>query len=207
MANREPKESLLLVEGNDDFHVMCALMQLHRIPETFDIKDCKGISPLLQSVPAHVQLRKRLGIVVDADVDLEVRWKQVMEVLTDAGYDNLPDLPAPNGTIIVNEGKPVVGVWLMPNNQLPGKLENFVSFLVPLQNKLWDIAVSAVGQVPDCSEKFLAKDTDKALVHTWLAWQRDPGIPMGLAITRKFLDGDVPEVHQFLEWIRILFTE
>lgn len=45
----------------------------------------------------------------------------------------------------------------------------------------------------------------KAMIHTWLAWQREPGRPMGLAITKRFLDPEAPSAMEFVAWVRRLF--
>ena len=43
-----------------------------------------------------------------------------------------PQNPQPKGTIITDfeEELPTVGIWLMPNNQKTGMLEDFIRFLV-----------------------------------------------------------------------------
>ena len=45
----------------------------------------------------------------------------------------------------------------------------------------------------------------KALIHTWLAWQEDPGTPLGLAVTKRYLDGDHALAQQFVQWLLRLF--
>jgi hypothetical protein len=46
----------------------------------------------------------------------------------------------------------------------------------------------------------------KAHVHTWLAWQEEPGTPMGLAITKKYLKNVHSEpCLRFISWIRRLY--
>lgn len=45
----------------------------------------------------------------------------------------------------------------------------------------------------------------KAHIHTWLAWQEEPGTPMGLAITKRYLNADAPYVQQLMDWISRLF--
>jgi len=45
----------------------------------------------------------------------------------------------------------------------------------------------------------------KAHLHTWLAWQEEPGTPMGLAITKRYLDAEAPYALLLLNWIRELF--
>ena len=42
-------------------------------------------------------------------------------------------------------------------------------------------------------------------MHTWLAWQEEPGIPLGLAVTKRYLDVDHVLARQFLQWLQRLF--
>lgn len=45
----------------------------------------------------------------------------------------------------------------------------------------------------------------KARLHTWLAWQEEPGKPMGLSITARYLDADALHAQQLIKWLRQLF--
>ena len=45
----------------------------------------------------------------------------------------------------------------------------------------------------------------KAQLHTWLAWQEQPGTPLGLAITNRYLDANAPHAQKLMDWIRQLF--
>ncbi len=45
----------------------------------------------------------------------------------------------------------------------------------------------------------------KALLHTWLAWQAEPGKPIGQAITANYLDANAMPAQQLMKWIRHLF--
>jgi hypothetical protein len=148
---------------------------------------------------------ERIGVAVDADENLETRWKQFADILTKAGYTNIPKTPDPAGTIVYSPDLPIVGIWLMPNNQLPGKLENFISFLVPKDDALWREAESVVQNLPE--KRFQKKDEIKAHVHTWLAWQEDPGTPMGLAITKRYLQHDSEEAQSLVNWLTKLFVD
>lgn len=45
----------------------------------------------------------------------------------------------------------------------------------------------------------------KAYLHTWLAWQEEPGKPMGQAITKKYVDAQAPHAQLLISWLRQLF--
>ena len=53
--------------------------------------------------------------------------------------------------------------------------------------------------------RFKEAHVAKARIHTWLAWQEEPGKPLGQAITKKFFDSSAPQAQQFIDWIRNLF--
>ena len=200
-------KAVLLVEGKDDEHVFYALLNFHGVPDAFRIKDKQGIDNLLGTLDVELLASEleRLGIVVDADIDVASRWRRITGILTVSGYSNIPILPNPAGTIIVEVGRPTVGVWIMPDNSIPGMLEHFVRFLVPPNDPLWDRAVRCIDNVPENERSFPPQHLIKAQLHTWLAWQTEPGAPLGLAITKRYLEADAVHAHGLINWIRRLF--
>jgi len=93
----------------------------------------------------------------------------------------------------------------MPNNTLPGILEDFVSFLIPDDDALWNKAKECVKQIPEQERRFSDLAQSKAYIHTWLAWQNEPGRPLGQAITNRYLDADAPNAKKLVNWICRLF--
>lgn len=216
LLEEDKYENYLLVEGSDDKHVFRHLLDYHQIPkqfrikdELFEIKDHQGIDSLLNSKMLEAYLKvdepRRFGIVIDADTDLAARWQRLRNILEGSGYHALPVIPKTDGTIILEEGLPTVGVWLMPNNKLPGMLEDFVSFLVPGDDLLWPIAGDVLQKVIERDRRFRETYQSKACLHTWLAWQKEPGTSLGLAITRRYVDATAPYAQQFINWLRRLF--
>lgn len=45
----------------------------------------------------------------------------------------------------------------------------------------------------------------KALIHTWLSWQDEPGKPLGQAITRQVLKPETEVASIFIDWLKQLF--
>ena len=199
----------LLVEGPNDKHVLYALLEHYKVPDGFEIRDKGGYENLRDTLEVELlgSGTRRIGILVDADENVVDRWNSVRNVLIQSTYQNVPLAPDPQGTIITQANKPAVGVWIMPNNQLPGMLEDFVSLLVPDADVLWNRAVSAVEQIPTEERLFPVQHQTKAQIHTWLAWQAQPGLPMGLAITTRYLRAESPEALPLMDWIRRLFVD
>jgi hypothetical protein len=116
--------------------------------------------------------------------------------------------PSPGGTILdppIDTLLPRVGIWIMPDNQTKGILEDFLRFLVPEESRLFDHVKSSVATIPEGEKRFGQLDEPKAIIHTWLAWQEEPGKPMGTAITARYLDPDVAQVDVLVAWLKQLF--
>jgi hypothetical protein len=208
-ANMAAKK-ILLVEGKDDVHVFRALFGQRRLPHLTEIKEHEGYGPLLEAIPVRLieSEVQAVGIVLDADTDLAGRWEAVRCRLVAAGYATAPTVPDSQGLVMqppADSLLPRVGAWLMPNNQLPGILEDFLRFLVPAGDPLFAYASQTVNGIPARLRLFNSVDTPKALIHTWLAWQAEPGRPLGTSITAGFLNHATPEVDALVAWLRRLF--
>lgn len=200
---------ILLVEGTDDRHVIMHLCGNRGLPE-LEIRQYGGVSKLLPNLP--VQLKASdvdvLGVVLDADTDLNARWDSLKNLLAQVGYTGLPYKPISTGTIIdapADALLPKVGIWIMPNNTTTGNLEDFLRFLVPSESKLFAHVQNSVAGIPEEERRFHKNMKSKAVIHTWLAWQEEPGKPLGTAITARYLDHEVPQVDDFVVWLRDLF--
>ncbi len=197
----------LLVEGPDDAQVFFHLLRYFNLVNYITIQQKGGIDELIASL--RVELRRRaetrIGIVVDADTDFAARWQAMRHKLIEAEYTSVPLQPDPTGTILRQEGRPVVGIWLMPNNILPGMLEDFMHLLIPASDVLWPMAEDIVQQVMAKERRFPLTQEMKARIHTWLSWQEEPGKPMGQAITKRYLNPASPDAQHLIVWIRDLF--
>lgn len=211
-------DGILLVEGANDKHVIYALCEHYNLPETFAINTPKesnatadGLPKLLEIFPIHLKSDKQaVGIVLDADENMDQHWQQVKRVIAQTGmaYD-LPESPAPEGTIVVPTAvfQPRIGIWLMPDNRSVGRLEDFVRFLIPEEDELVPVAQDVLAQIKIApGQRWPATHDSKAFIHTWLAWQKSPGLPLGRAITAKALQADSPQARSFADWLRRLFT-
>ena len=208
MANRKT----LLVEGKDDEHVLEHICIKRGIPMLNEIVPHESDVDLLKDMSVRIRATNEegdiIGIVIDADKSLHCRWQSISNRLVDAGYSNVPPQPNQGGTILEPSYEtllPKVGVWIMPNNNEPGKLENFLRFLVPEGDTLLAHADDVLESLP--VKRFVEKDKPKALMHTWLAWQKSPGRPYGTAIKADFLNANVPQADVLVSWLKELFFQ
>lgn len=201
----------LLVEGVDDREVLKHICGNREIPKLDEVKSHGGIDDLLDSVPVRLKASEDgdiVGVVVDADTDLAARWRSLRDRLMLAGYVTVPADPAADGTVIDPPNGtllPRVGIWVMPDNRTTGILEDFLRFLVPSGSALFGHVTASVAAIPAAERKFTSLAQPKALIHTWLAWQEEPGKPMGTAITARYLDPSVPQADALVSWLKRLF--
>lgn len=138
IVRKDSPINYLLVEGKDDEHVMYSLLAHHQIPKKFMVDPVEGVDNLLDAFEVRLTLGEfeSLGIIIDADDKLAERWQKIQQILKNTDYTNVPDVPDPFGTVIKNRRHQIVGIWMMPDNAVSGKLEDFVSFLRPQDDVL-----------------------------------------------------------------------
>lgn len=199
-------EYVLIVEGQDDKHVVRHLCASRQAIPGFCIKDKGGIEKLLKEIGLEILSPglKAIGILVDANNNPDSRWQAVSDRLKQENVA-APALPDPNGTIIPEtDGMPRIGIWLMPNNKDSGELEDFVAKMIPDNDPVWPLVEGYIDGIPASDRKFTEKKTLRAKVHAWLAARESPR-QMGVAIRAKDLDATGPLCTAFVAWLRELF--
>lgn len=216
-------DKLLLVEGDFDKYVISELLRQTSnkvgkvIIEPFRKKDEaglrvdeQGIYTLLKSLPVTIRATlptNTLGLVVDADINAAGRWQRIRQILTDSGYQNLPD-SFPDGLIIpTNDVLPRFGLWIMPDNQDEGVIESFIRQLIHDKDKLQP-EIDFMLNLLQAKKLRLFTDAHrpKAFMRTWLAWQKNPEISFGVAVSMKVLTTDAELCQRFVNWINRLFN-
>jgi hypothetical protein len=208
-------DAYLLVEGKNDQHIIWALCRQHNLAETFSVEcsdqgnhENRGVEQLLLSIPVRLKAARlrTLGIILDADTSAQTRWQAICGRLAQAGYNNLPESPSSEGTIILQLEKPKVGIWIMPDNRLPGMVESFATHLIKEDDPLAVKARSILHEIEgENLQRYLSVHYPKAFIHTWLAWQKTPGQPIGQAITARVLQHDTALARRFVNWLLQLF--
>jgi len=208
---------LLLVEGINDLNFLSQLFVRRGIYE-YNKKESEFIPKRFASLEkgSYSELKSGLleefkdesleaiGIVVDADENIQKRWKELTKHLeSELGYTNIPAHPDPQGCIL--EGSKRLGIWLMPDNEKNGIIEHFVSWMIHHKdtNPLWQHVETSLETLPET--RFDSKDLAKAQVATWMAWQKTPGHPISYAIFKEYVDPEAKSADPFIDWIKRLF--
>ncbi|GAB3986825.1 hypothetical protein GCM10028807_05060 [Spirosoma daeguense] len=209
-------DKLLLVEGKFDRYFIEEVIKQNpdAVPklaiEPFKKEAEEGITALLKSLPITIRAivpENILGVVVDADIHMAGRWQRIRQILTEAGYENLPD-SFPNGLIIpANDVLPRFGLWIMPDNHEEGIIESFIRQLIHEHDKLQPEVDFALNSLK-AQELQLFTDVHrpKAFIRTWLAWQEKPEISFGVAVSKRVLTTDSELCQRFVNWLTLLFN-
>ena len=212
---KDEARKVLIVEGKNDCHGIYQIASQHGLQDLFGIwagdsddKALKRFSGLLVSTDAKPAV---MGLVLDCDTRLsgaapasQRRWDQVRARLEGSGYD-IPITPSAEGTILAaSEGRPRIGVWLMPSNAEPGMFEDFLLTLVPQRASTFARRVVQLARAKQCTS-YKDAHFSKAVVHTYLAWQDEPGQPIGIAVKCGAFDSKGDAAHAFVKWLETLF--
>ena len=204
----ELSDRLLLVEGPDDQHVVRHLWERrHGRGLPFQISPRGGVEGVIESIrnEARALGRQALGILVDANDSPATRWQAISDRLASVGIQT-PAAPHPNGTIIeAADDTPRIGIWMMPDNQSPGELEDFVAQMIPDSDPVWPLAQDYIGRIPEEHREFADNKASTAEVYAWLATREDPK-QMGAAIGARDLAIDGVLCTRFTDWLNRLFV-
>ena len=204
----------LLVEGEKDKRVFPYLMEANGIDwpkgnEPVDIKPLGSKAVRKADVTGELVATglRIMGLILDADDDANATWDKVKGWLQ-ALFPDMPENIPPSGFVSsTNAADLKLGVWIMPDNQSHGMLETFLMFLAPTPD---DSLVKYAATARDQAKKkwkapFKDAHADKAKIHTWLAWQDEPGPQLHEAVDRRVLDPTSPHSKPFVTWFRKLF--
>ena len=181
---------VLLVEGQDDKHVIRHICRKNSPMPDFCIAEKGSVEQVLASIEAEALVpgRRALGIMVDANDQPLHRWQAVADRLRKAKIDT-PTGPEESGTLI--DSRPRIVVWMMPDNASCGELENLIEEMIPCTDAVWPLSKDYIDGIPLDKRSFKPGKTLRAQVHAWLAARVEPR-KMGAAIGAGDLDVGVP---------------
>lgn len=211
----KPNPNRLLVEGQDDKRVIPQLIEGAGIPWgdrprdwIVHIESCGSVDEILKPGSIKTELKAsnlmRLGIVIDADDRPERYWESIRNQCIGV-FPALPEELDTEGVVVTNDEGLRFGVWMLPDNRSHGMMETFLAHLVPENRPLWVHCEQSAMSARDLGASFKRVHMDKALIHTWLAWQDPPGRQLHDALVQKILDPKSPHAAPFVRWFCRLY--
>ncbi|MDX8126500.1 DUF3226 domain-containing protein [Methylomonas sp. OY6] len=227
-------KKILLVEGNNDrafFRAFCKKLDLKDVdvPEITIVtpKDIgaqrNGWTNLIDHLPTEIKrLRNgdidKLAIVIDADFEPDnyggvtsrrsLITKKINDFLQKQNYGLYEISDQPNyktGDIFKHtNGLPDIGLWIMPDHQNDGMIENFVEQMISASAEQQSLLAHANFSINNLPTK-LFKDIhlSKARIYTWRAWQKEPGIRLPDALSENLLT--IEAAANFSNWLVSVF--
>lgn len=156
--------------------------------------------------------KRVLGAVIDADPDTGVpRRLQDLRRRLDSAYE-LPDAFPVDGLILRPSASrpdrarlPILGVWLMPDNERDGIFEDLLRVAMTVESESYISAVVDKAKV-DGVATYSDVERSKVIVKTHVAWQDPDKKNVGEAIGQHF-ENLAPACQPFLGWLERLFGE
>lgn len=204
MRKQQFPEKKLIVEGTTDLFAIAELRNSSGINDNFDIVVLGTVTNLETEVSVRLKSSElnTLGIIVDADENINKIWEEIKKIFRQKSII-LPESIPVNG-LIINEDSIRIGVWIMPDNNLNGTLEDFIKCLIPDEDLLIDNHIENIEN--KSLQRYNSNNQTKAKIHSWLALQESPGTPIGRAINYKYFKINNPECDAFMDWLKKLFN-
>lgn len=211
----QDQSKVLLVEGTGDEGVIKEILDAWNLPCP-SIKACGSDAKVFQALKMYLSNPgpyKTIGVVVDADTHPQGRLQRFAQVLNASKHYRVDEKTplAPEG--LITDGAVIdaarVGLWVMPDNQGHGMLEDFLSGMAAaVHPALMEESEHAISNVESLGiQQYTLRHRPKAKIHTYLAWQKDPGTTLPQAIQKHYLDVSSENARPFVEWINRLFWE
>ena len=167
------------------------------------------LNDLLDELVDSTSSVEKLAAIVDADYDPKdnLAFEKTLE--------NFQDTVSKHGFILLDENTHglifkrqdsdiTFGLWIMPNNQEKGTIENFIKICIHSNEKhLLNHAIDVVKKIPN--KKFEEHNFSKAEVATLLAWQKKPALGLYCAVEDKLLDTEHALFQELERWLKQIF--
>ena len=116
---KQDTNKVLLVEGDNDCHVVMALCAAHNVPKTFGIYQCGsdvGVLKQMNALIVRPNPPQVIGVMLDADKpSLEGRWQSIKDKLKNNNHSYvLPITPNADGTVVESRNAFPMRISLTP---------------------------------------------------------------------------------------------
>ena len=210
----QDKKKILLVEGYNDKGVIEQVLNAYGINVDIEIKVCKGVDGMPDELRLHLKnpsAYSAVAVIADADTNTDSRWQQIRNILHNTGMYDCNRLPLPpEGAVLASVDSDIslkAGAWIMPINEYPGALVEFLIEMIPIEDELMvEVENKLMELESQCKQRYAAKDRNKAKVQTYTAWERKPGISVATAVKSRILNPHTPTADKFVEWIKEVFV-
>lgn len=200
MPKKLEKQKLLLVEGTHEEKFFQTIFEKENI---FDIQvlTIVGKTQFRENIEILPKLDgfanvKSIGLVRDADTNFEGAFTSLVDALKNA------NIPQPQEAMKFTDSNPKVGIFITPDNQNLGSLEDLC--LISVAD---DPILGCANDYLECLKKIKNSDHPnkaKALVQVYLAKEDDGDIHMGIASKKGVWDLSNSSFRKIIDFVKML---
>jgi len=177
------RQKVLAVEGKDEVNFFDALLKYLGITD-FKIYEVGGKNQFKNKLPALVRMPffsdvEVLVVIRDADEDANAAFESIRYILRNEGFE------PPKDRNQFSDGKPKIGIFIMPGNSDKGMLEDLC-----LETVKDHPAMECVNAFIECASKLedLPNRLAKAKAQTFLAAMPNIVCSVGVAAQKNYWD-------------------
>lgn len=192
----------VLVEGGDDaffishFVLRTLSVSLRVNEQIIACGNKEKVVDRVNSIQADTDWQT-LAAIVDVDNDgVEATWARIVSQVPAETI-----LHPPPSVTTMSTGRRF-GAWLMlgaQRNDMEGFLAD-IRIRNEAQDEAWSNSIDSTARLKN--RLFADKDQHKAEIRAWLAWQKEPGAPPGLAVSQGAFDLQHEKAQTFATWWR-----
>lgn len=147
-------------------------------------------------------------VICDAETKpAATQWTQIQSVLLARKFADVPESIPSVGLVVSDPEDKRVGVWIMPNNEGTGMIEDFLWSSIPEDSLEKLLAEEFVQKVVSVVEKPKFKNgNSKARLYAWLAVQSDPSTHPWQALRFNWIRRDIGVLPAFQDWLNLLLA-
>jgi len=186
----------IFVEGDDDFHFLCNLLEVMSIDDIY-IEKINGKDNLKRALRAFSTLPlfesvTRLFVILDADESFQNTESSMVSILSEIS------IPTPSGHNIIAENEDMkVSFFIMPGNKQNGAIEDLIlnhaskKEVFKHVEDLFEDIKSNEGEIKKHNAEYSYPLNDKkAKLQVYLSCNKESDSRIGVSIKKKIIDTD-----------------
>ena len=215
----------LIAEGNDEAYFACACLAKKleiQIDQIVDAGGYKYLPGKLDDIVKGLENGAVLGVFCDADYYYKNEgtgdvWTDFKTAINKAYKDTILKTelyPEQGFSVTIEDGLLTykVGIFISGYFKNPlAALDELILEMIP-RDLLFEKASATISEIqklkliPEFSRRIFNPDKQKkAFLKTWLAWQKEPGMAYGKALSENLLN-ETPEFLTFKSWLQRLYS-
>jgi hypothetical protein len=216
-----------VLEGVAEFHLLQSVRSQHRDrlaairnPKSSKLKDAEGniVALGIDTVAARLgaglidPTNPIVLVICDAETGTaHNRWNTLRAILQESEFPQVDEDFPKSGYVGTSESGKRVGIWIMPDNENPGMLEDFYLGTIPEDDREKSLASEFVNGIENpkfgrATIEETEKAKSKAVLGVWLCIQEEPIAP-GAAVERGWLSAERGGMPPFIQWLDDLLSE